>query len=898
MPKKTIYIIGIIFLIVGILSFIPNFVNWDNCKTKIVQYINNNNKDFTFDVKGKIHLSIIPWPSIMIKNCTMISKSSSTDDLTLNNLNIKADLSLWSLFTGNFSFSKITFINGNISLKLGAPLKTLLSAGNNTNKHLTSIKEIAFQNTNISLLKPNTPIIIFNNITANIITNHKDISIKGKFSPLNIETINLDFKLKYKGNKADITTLLTSPNFILSLKGILNNESENWNITGKSNTSIKDFSIFSNQYLITCLPFLNNVYSTESLTIESDVLISEQEISFKDLNIKSNSIKASGYISDIISHSSVIDINLTFNKLDLDNLIKYPNLNQDSLAEQKALSNLMNTSSTTLKQNSWLIPKNLDILFYVDIQDMIYNNYHLNNTKVNAELSNGIIELYYTTLEFNQDTKIELSGTISSNDIRPIFSGLINAQGTSISPIMNFLGYKNKDIQNNNFVFYTKVTATPKEINLFELDATIDTLSLNGNIILRLHDKLHINSDLNITSLNLDNYGLSHYLSDLVQEIKQSNYNYLSNLQWLRTIKFEANFNLDINNLTINQYVFPHITTNLFLAPSILKFEDLSIQSENIDFNGIFALDIRYLRPKIDINFEGSNYNDNFINQLLFSNPEKPIATTTNNKNISHKWSITPLNLTFIHTFDGNIVLNFDKASINSLNLEKLNFEAKLTNYILYITKLSTYVFGGQFAATGLLSTQPMVFSMSYVLNNASLEQLLDKLFKTKSITGYISTNGNISTQGTSIATMISQLNSDFIIAARQAEFNGVDINVLVNSTNHNNYNIQEFGAMLHSALNGSTTFNTIDGTFNIQNGLMQTKSIELTTDRTRGVFSGNIDLNSWLLNTITEFAFIPKAGAQPLSFTVKVSGNIDKVSKEIQADALKNYLMTTNTTN
>ncbi|AIL65149.1 putative assembly protein [Rickettsiales bacterium Ac37b] len=897
MPKKIIYIIGIIFLIVGILSSIPKFLNLDSYKDKIVQQINNYNQDFIFDATGKIHISILPWPSVTLKNCTMKAKTSNTleENFLLQNVNIQGDFSIWPLFTGKLYLKKITFINGTIRLKLDGRLKNLLSSDNVSNKYLALLHTISFKNSNISILKLNTPLIVLNNTTATVSVNDKNIYIKGQLSPPNLETINLDFQLKYdKDNIASIKTSLISPNIDLSLAGILNND-KNWKVTGKSNAIIKNLSAFSNTYLITYLPFLNYIPSSEALTLSSNVLISEQEISFKDLNIKSNSIEASGNISDIISHSSVIDINLTFSKINLDSLLAHPSLNQTSIAEQKALYNLTQTESLYNPQQSFSIPKNLDVLLYIEVKDTIYNNSHLNNVKINAELSNGIIELYSTVLEFNKDTKIELSGTISGDEIRPIFSGSINAHGTSINPILNFLGYKNELIEKNNnyFLFSTQVVATPKEINLFELNTTINDLSLNGNIILRLHDKLHINTNLNINTLDLDQWGLSSYFINFIKDAKQRNYNYLSSLQWLRTIKFEATFNLNIDNLSINKYPLQHITANLLLAPSILKFENTSITSEDIDIGGTFSLDIRYLRPKIDINLKGVNYNDNFTKQLLSFNTEKQNTTTPQNEITSHKWSNDPIYLPFISTFDGNIILNIENASINNVSLEKLDFEAILSNYILYIKKISAYTFGGQFAATGLLSTQPMIFNMSYALNNALLKQLLEKLFNITSITGYISTNGNISTQGNSVAMMINNLNSNFVIAARQASFTGLDIDILVNSTNISNYNIEDFNSMLQSAMAGSTTFNTIDGTFNIQNGLIQTTSLELTTDRTKGVFSGNIDLNSWLLNTITEFAFIPKAGAQPLSFTVNLSGSIDNVNKDIKADTLKNYLMT-----
>jgi len=103
--------------------------------------------------------------------------------------------------------------------------------------------------------------------------------------------------------------------------------------------------------------------------------------------------------------------------------------------------------------------------------------------------------------------------------------------------------------------------------------------------------------------------------------------------------------------------------------------------------------------------------------------------------------------------------------------------------------------------------------------------------------------------------------------------------------------NTLSFLSLLQTSMSGGKTrFSRLDGTFDIEKGVVRTNNILLLAQAGEGRASGVIDLPRWMLDIKTSFSLTEHSKAPP--FGMHLSGSIDQPRRVFDVERLQAYLL------
>jgi hypothetical protein len=340
---------------------------------------------------------------------------------------------------------------------------------------------------------------------------------------------------------------------------------------------------------------------------------------------------------------------------------------------------------------------------------------------------------------------------------------------------------------------------------------------------------------------------------------------------------------LDIN---LNDFVWekkPYRTAScsLNITPGSIKCKKLRITSDSEDLTGLVYFDIRAIRPKIDIQLSGIN-----LDISKKDNEAEPKESIDLNKSFN------------FHNFDkidGTYWLGFKTLKINDFIFNNLMITGELLESILTVSDMRSELFDGVMNVTGsvALNSTKSLINMNLALSGVNMNDLLSKAYSINSVEGLLSISGSINSFGTSLRDWINNSEAVFSLAGRNAIVKDFDLNQIINIAGTSQRITNEhFKETINSSMNSGVTFiNSIDGKFDINRGILQTSSLTFGNERMNGVAAASVDLSSSLANIATKFAFIPMGSHAALNFDVKLSGPLDKLTKEPVTDEITNFL-------
>jgi hypothetical protein len=879
--------LGVIMLVVAGMLITPALIKWDRYKNHITELCHTLTK-FDMKVIGNIEVQFLPYPKIILSDVYLSQLAKERESLNkpiLQGTKVEVGFALLELLRGKLIANELVLKGGVINWDIQHNANLITSSQSGGHIKLSTVKLI---DNDLTVSKGSHPVLKnLGNFSFQLSLKSKELLFKGYIKG-DKEVINLEANLEKYKQDSQLSGKISSPSFIYTYQGQVTDIDSNWKLKGSTNLVIKNLDKVADYYFSKFFAGENIINSAESVDIKSDLYVTEQEATLSNLVIKSSNISASGETSYSMAETPSLNINLMVSSLNIDGLMA--DTSSQELREKKneklALSTLKSLQKTPSLAEKIEIPNDRNILLYISFKDTLLNKLKVNEAVINAELVDGQIELYDFSLNAQDNSKMGLTGTITSNNVRPIFHGDLFAFSDNFSTILTLLGYENYQIS-DKFNLKSKILAKPQEVNFFDIEAIIGNLDLDGNLAIRKYPGSipHIDAELSLNSMDLDKYQVSPIVKSFLLSVFDKEEERFNNYSWLRNLKYELSIGLNVHSLIYNKNAISKFYSIIYLAPGIIKFDRIRLQSELSDFFGNVIFDVRALKPKVVLDLTGNLFDAKFFDLGVEEKKGSVIAENSNSK-----WSEKPFDFVDLTKLEGSIALKFPKFKWGNRELHDFNFEGLIQNDLLEIKAFKTNLFGGTVEVLGNILSSPLSLSLSFALYNASLKELLSTVID-DNVTGYISASGNFNTYGNSPSLWVSQAVSEVNFAAREINIPGFNLSKYTDIARED-YNPVTFAEEVNTAFrSGDTIFSSIDGKLRINKGFLTTEALTFNTKYISGAFNGNLDLKNWLLNSVCNFSFIPEIGQQPVNIDAKLWGSLNKLERTIDASQLENYL-------
>lgn len=896
LQRLFIYIFGTAVLLAVGLYAAPFFIDLNKYKDNFSAII----KNFTGlqpEIAGDVHVSFFPRPSIEIGVVSIpnIDGAASHDILSADA--IQATFTFASILKGKLEPTSITLLRPHLELE------QMQNGDKNWVKLFANTDKSVQQE---SLNKP-LNITINNGIISYRIKKAKT-SVEYISGKLEIDSIDgpFDFSgqflqggtiVKFVGNvgklsdNSEANLNINTDFFNFDMKGKYR-QGKNFDIRGDTHLNIKDLSKFVDSFLSEN-PLLSKIKSNEVVDVKGSFLTSNEITSFNNLSIESESLKGKGNVDILYSNKKdnglQWDISLNIDKINTDSLRKSKN---------KSLTDVINYYTAgmddfNLSSYRFDIPSDISALFSLSISEIIYNGDKAANISIDTDIFNGKVIVHSFSAQLPGNSKVEFVGNVDNNGTRPLLTGKIRAYGDNFRTALTWIYPQYSFIPQDElkeFLFSCELNATPRKITISNIYGSVDKSLLNAFVFIRPSDNIpSIKADITLDRVDFDRYQATKQIDILTKDFMSEAKNSKVDSSWLKLFNYKLALSINASDLVYNGNNIKNLSTSIVAVKGVMNVQNISIDSDLLELHGKVNVDFhKDDMPIINVEIASKN----FDTSAFIINPEKNEELSAIEK--SSIWSQEPFNLMGIDRFTGTLNVSFDKFKHKTSSINKIKIIGDLKKNIFAIKEFTSQI--GDFGKVSIkgnfgVSSEAPSMGISVTTSAISIQDLLELIGSDNTIQGQIYSVLVLKTFGLSPFEWINELKVNARIAMRNVQVNGINIPMIIEKS-RSFYSVIDMDSVIQTATKeGTTTFSAIDGNIITDKSILQTKDLALSTDKSRGIFAGNISLHSLKVKGLAQIKYLPEIGKQ-VTLTVKLDGTIpDSVTYKLDSTNLAQYI-------
>lgn len=324
----------------------------------------------------------------------------------------------------------------------------------------------------------------------------------------------------------------------------------------------------------------------------------------------------------------------------------------------------------------------------------------------------------------------------------------------------------------------------------------------------------------------------------------------------------------------------------------------LTIGNDRVVLKGITELFLSSLKPKINANLSLSALNlDGLLAAFIPPNTNKNkqihlVAKKSRPKSEPPKarWSHDKIDLGFLRTFEGDIIITAPTVSKGSLVFDSMKMTTRIANGILELTSLTGNLYGGSLTLKGRLSSQKdQPVTLTAHLKDAQLKNIIPKQKEIKVLKGLFSLDADLTSQGNSEYQYVANLSGSMNFRGTKGSISGFDLQRIIKDL----ASVKTLGSALNllntSFSGGQTAFNSIDCITSISKGEARIKKFLLDAVGADITADGTINLLRYWMDVSSKITLEAK-GFPP--FSARTHGPLDNPKNELKTGKLEQFLI------
>ena len=483
-----------------------------------------------------------------------------------------------------------------------------------------------------------------------------------------------------------------------------------------------------------------------------------------------------------------------------------------------------------------------------------------------------------------------MKGSVKNNQIRSKFDGIISLVGNKFDETLKWMEYDyifKKDSIPETIQAVSRLSLSPKLISFMDINAEIDTTSINGNLTIKSRNKRnYLVGALHVSDVNYEDYIIADNIDGYQEQGKWDN------LVWLQNVNIDVDIELIIDNLIMKDRNLENASFFVVMTQGSLILEHIQINSPSLQLVGDIGIVARETRPLISVNLR-SKYMNLSKNPDSSTDEEVNFAIADANHEQNSIWSKTPIKLGILGYIDGDIDISIDNIITKNAVINNSILKGKLYNGLFSIKRAYAEIYDGNITVNGNIGLgNPSSLMITFSLSNIELGKLLANSLDINHVEGSCSMSGSIITKGNSIYEWARNSGGKLHIAARNIKNQEMNLKLMPEQL-FSVENESDLTLLTDRILfSGETIFRTIDGKIDMDKG-MASSSLTLRTDRISGAIVANIALADLMVNGLARYLFIPTKSVsnEVVSVDMHIRGLLKHPEISFDIDALRDLV-------
>lgn len=885
------------FAVAGLVAA-PVFIDLGKYKSDFSTVIKNFT-GVTPIIEGNVTVLFFPSPRLTIGSISVPNVEGASTPSILEADGVEAKFTFSSLIHGKFDPGSITLIRPRLELEQmenGDKNWIKLFANNDNSKINEALNiplNVVIKNGAIIYRSGNAKTTI-DYITSNIKVSSANGPFKAKGDLLlGATTVNFTGDMGVLTENSEAKFNINSDSFDFGMKGNYR-PGKNFDVSGNVSLNIKDMNKFIDSFLME-EPLLAQIKSNESFAIKGDFMVSNEITSFNKLSVESNSIKGNGNIDMLYGAGKEggvqWDIALNIAKINIDSL----RTSQDKLnTENTDVVNYYTAGSSAINMASYHfdLPTDLSALFSLSVGEIVYNNDKLSNVLIDTDIFNGKAIIHSFSAELPGNSKIELMGNIDHNGARPLLTGKIRAYGDNLRKAITWIHPMYSFIPENElkeFLFSCDLNVTPRKMTISNVYGSVDKSLLNGSLFVRPSDVVpSIKADIKLDRMDFDRYNVTKKIDSYIKEFLANAKDNSVDTSWLKLFNYKLSLSVSGDEIVYNGNNIKNFSTAVGIVKGLMNVQNISMDSDLAKFQGRVNVDFNKEIPVINVDVT-SKYFD--VSAFIIDDVKKEDEEVDANSSI---WSKKEFNLMGAHRFGGALNLAFETFKNKDIILRDVGVKGVLKKDVFAINEFkSSWGEKGKVNVKGNIgvSKEAPSIGVSVTVSAVDIHDILQAIGSDNKMKGTVYIGGVLKTFGLSPYDWAKEFKTTAKLAIRDAEIQGVDIPMIIEQS-RKLYSVIDMDVVVKKATkDGSTKFTAIDGNLTTDKSILQAKDFIIATEKSRGVFVGNVSLQNLQMKGLAKVSYIPEVNKQ-VTLSFNLDGKIpDAVTYKLDSSNLEQYI-------
>ncbi len=335
------------------------------------------------------------------------------------------------------------------------------------------------------------------------------------------------------------------------------------------------------------------------------------------------------------------------------------------------------------------------------------------------------------------------------------------------------------------------------------------------------------------------------------------------------------------------------------IGPLAIEFSHSKFLEDNV--SGNISLDLSGERPELSgdlafglVDLGGGKWSKGMAeSKTKSSSSNKPSA----HKKGSRRWSSEPFDLSWMGGFDADLSLKALGLKQAQWDFKQPSLRFKLKDGVLDVSSLKAGLFGGQAELSAQVnsgSTKGGLINMelSSQMIDVDAGQIMRALVGSDivKVQGKVTLSADLKGSGASERALISSLAGSSVLKGGALLLTGFDVarfaEALSGETRAGDTLLGIWGS---AAQGGSTAFDSANGSFKVQKGVVNIEQLALDGKQALVETAGKVRLLPWMIDTTHKFTLKGREDVPP--FTVNISGSLDKPAQTFAQGAINDYL-------
>ncbi|MEQ8813568.1 MAG: AsmA family protein [Thalassobaculum sp.] len=257
----------------------------------------------------------------------------------------------------------------------------------------------------------------------------------------------------------------------------------------------------------------------------------------------------------------------------------------------------------------------------------------------------------------------------------------------------------------------------------------------------------------------------------------------------------------------------------------------------------------------------------------------------------AREWSRERIDTSALSAVDADLRASIESIVYGSYVVDHAQLVAVLQDGVLDLSKLAGGMFGGTFDMTGRVADRPTPTAAVVVkVRDADVRKAAQSAANTDTVSGILTYDTDLKTQGTSEAELVSALAGTGSFSVRDGVVKGFDLKAFSDQLKVLD-RAPDFVQLVQKSLSGGqTSFSSLTGTYTVTKGVLRSNDIKLQAEAAAGTATAVVDLPPQQMDVKTSFRLSEHPNAPPVG--VRLVGPLDNPRRIFEIEEMQAYVI------